>query len=47
MNLGGIVETADTQSLFASPRHPYLMSPVKRTAHGFPSPRGLIVKFLH
>jgi oligopeptide/dipeptide ABC transporter ATP-binding protein len=23
MNLGGIVETADTQSLFASPRHPY------------------------
>ena len=23
MNLGGIVETADTQALFASPRHPY------------------------
>jgi oligopeptide/dipeptide ABC transporter ATP-binding protein len=23
MNLGGIVETADTSSLFASPRHPY------------------------
>jgi len=23
MNLGGIVETADTQTLFASPRHPY------------------------
>jgi oligopeptide/dipeptide ABC transporter ATP-binding protein len=23
MNLGGIVEAADTQSLFASPRHPY------------------------
>jgi oligopeptide/dipeptide ABC transporter ATP-binding protein len=23
MNLGGIVETADTPSLFASPRHPY------------------------
>jgi peptide/nickel transport system ATP-binding protein/oligopeptide transport system ATP-binding protein len=23
MNLGGIVETADTRSLFASPRHPY------------------------
>jgi oligopeptide/dipeptide ABC transporter ATP-binding protein len=23
MNLGGIVETADTKSLFASPRHPY------------------------
>jgi peptide/nickel transport system ATP-binding protein/oligopeptide transport system ATP-binding protein len=23
MNLGGIVETADAQALFASPRHPY------------------------
>jgi peptide/nickel transport system ATP-binding protein/oligopeptide transport system ATP-binding protein len=23
MNLGGIVETADTQALFATPRHPY------------------------
>jgi oligopeptide/dipeptide ABC transporter ATP-binding protein len=23
MNLGGIVETAETQALFASPRHPY------------------------
>ena len=29
------------------PVHPILMSPVKYTAHGFPSPRGLIVKFLH
>jgi hypothetical protein len=27
--------------------HPILMSPVKHTAHGFPSPRRLIVKFLH
>ena len=28
-------------------RQTILMSPVKHTAHGFPSPRGLIVKFLH
>ncbi|MET4608217.1 hypothetical protein ABIB90_007723, partial [Bradyrhizobium sp. JR4.1] len=26
--------------------HSVLMSPVKHTAHGFSSPRGLIVKFL-
>jgi hypothetical protein len=31
----------------ARPDHPILMSPVKHTAHGFPSPRRLIVKFLH
>jgi hypothetical protein len=31
----------------ARPDHPILMSPVKHAAHGFPSPRGLIVKFLH
>src|SRR4029077_3665992 len=31
----------------ARPDHPILMSPVKHSAHGFPSPRGLIVKFLH
>ena len=30
----------------ARPDHPILMSPVKYTVHGFPSPRGLIVKFL-
>ena len=27
--------------------YPTLMSPVKHTTHGFPSPRGFIVKFLH
>src|SRR5262249_13878898 len=31
----------------ARPDHTILMCPVKYTAHGFPSPRGHIVKFLH
>lgn len=29
------------------PEHPVLMSPIKYTAHGFLSPRGLILKFLN
>jgi oligopeptide/dipeptide ABC transporter ATP-binding protein len=37
MNLGGIVETADTQSLFASPRHPY--SRALLSAIPLPQPR--------
>src|SRR5436305_4218663 len=37
MNLGGIVEAADTQSLFASPRHPY--SRALLSAIPIPKPR--------
>jgi oligopeptide/dipeptide ABC transporter ATP-binding protein len=37
MNLGGIVETADTQSLFASPQHPY--SRALLSAIPVPTPR--------
>src|SRR5258707_14740827 len=37
MNLGGIVETADTQALFASPRHPY--SRALLSAIPVPNPR--------
>ncbi|OSI70061.1 hypothetical protein BSZ22_15870 [Bradyrhizobium canariense] len=36
----------DAMDLYFQGRHSILMSPVKHTAHGFSSPRGLIVKFL-
>src|SRR5215475_10574461 len=38
MNLGGIVETAETQALFASPRHPY--SRALLSAIPVPKPQG-------